>query len=423
MYILYNILYALALIVILPREYFKRPPLLRRRWLKERLGFPQVLSESDRTIWVHAVSVGEVIASVPLIKGLKERYPDKSIVISTVTDTGQKVANERLGSIAKIIYIPFDMTFTVANTFARVRPSLFIIMETELWPVIIHFLNSRGVPVLLMNGRLSEKSVKGYKKLAFFFRRVLSDIAFFCMQDDLYAERMRCLGAKDENVAAIGSFKFDTKPPGPAPAWTRNLSRPVLVAGSTHNPEEEIILDLFEQLALEFPGLSVIVAPRHPERFGEVEELVKKRGLRYIKRSEIPTIARQSNAESSADKPPGHIIVILDVMGELSSVYGAADIAIMGGSFIEHGGQNPLEPAFWGKPIVCGPHMENFPFIAEFYLKNAAISADRKTLFAKVRKLLLSADMLASMGERARNLYDKNAGATSRALDIIKRFS
>ncbi|HMK56356.1 MAG TPA: 3-deoxy-D-manno-octulosonic acid transferase [Dissulfurispiraceae bacterium] len=422
MYLLYNILYALALAVMLPREYLKRPGQLRNRWFRERLGLPTVSPDVRGAIWVHAVSVGEVIASVPLIKGLKAMHPERPIVISTVTDTGQKVANERLGDLAKIIYIPFDMTFAVANAFSRLRPSLFIIMETELWPVIIHFLKTRGVPVLLMNGRLSDKSVRGYRKLAFFFGRVLNDISFFCMQNDIYAEKILSLGAANANVAAIGNFKFDTRPPAPAPGWAGMLTRPVIVVGSTHNPEEEIVLDLFERLAPEYTGLSMIIAPRHPERFNEVEEVVRKRKLRYVKRSEITNIAQQSDAGGPSNAPLHTMVIILNAMGELSSVYGAADIAVMGGSFIGHGGQNPLEPAYWGKPIVCGPHMENFPFINEFYLKGAAVSADRDTLFGTVRKLLSSPETADNMGKSARTLYDRNAGATDRALEIIRRF-
>jgi 3-deoxy-D-manno-octulosonic-acid transferase len=418
MYIIYNILYSLVLLFMLPLEYIRRPQQLRSRWLKERLGFPAASSNTNGSIWVHAVSVGEVIASIRLIKSLKESYPDKEIVLSTVTDTGQKVARERAGDMATIIYIPFDMTFAVANAFARIRPALLIIMETELWPVIIHFFKKHGVPVLLMNGRLSEKSAKGYLKLRFFFDQVVKDISFFCMQDEVYAERIISLGAAKENVRATGNFKFDTKPSAPIPAWTRMLTGPVLIAGSTHRPEEDIVLDFFVQLIPDYPTLSLILAPRHPERFGEVEDLIRKKGIGYIKRSELHCGAETKKPESVK----GGLVVILDVMGELSSVYGAADIAIIGGSFIEHGGQNPLEPAFWGKAIVCGPHMENFPFIDEFYRKGAAVMTSKDNLCGTVKGILASPERFASMGKAAKELYDKDAGATDRAIGMIKRY-
>ncbi len=437
MYILYNILYAVVLLFILPFEYFKRPADLRGRWLKERLGFPSASPNAHGVIWVHAVSVGEVIASIPLLKRLKAAYPDKEILLSTVTDTGQKVARERAGDMARIIYIPFDMTFAVANAFYRVRPDLFVIMETELWPVIIHFFKKRGVPVLLMNGRLSEKSVRGYLKLRFFFDQVVKDISFFCMQDDVYAGRIISLGAETENVKATGNFKFDTKPSAPVPAWTGILTAPVLIAGSTHRLEEDIALDLFTQLIPDNPTLNLIIAPRHPERFRDVEDIVKKRGIKYVKRSEIKdsTEARKRGSsegnESLDSELPSFgtselsssaLVVILDVMGELSSVYGAADIAIMGGSFIEHGGQNPLEPAFWGKAIVCGPHMENFPFIDEFYRSGAAVMAGRENLYGTVREILGSPGRIERMGKAAKELYEKDAGATGRAMEIVKKY-
>ena len=411
-YIIYNILYAVVLLFILPFEYFKRPADLRHRWLKERLGFPPASSNANGAIWVHAVSVGEVIASIPLLKRLKASYPDKEIVLSTVTDTGQKVARERTGDTARIIYIPFDITFAVANAFYRVRPDLFVIMETELWPVIIHFFKKRGVPVLLMNGGLSEKSVRGYLKLRFFFGQVMKDISFFCMQNGLYADRIISIGAGEENVQATGNFKFDTKPSSPVPAWTGMLTGPVLIAGSTHRSEEDIVLDLFTQLIPDNPTLNLIIAPRHPERFKEVEEILIKRGIKYIKRSEI----------KDYNSPMRNIVVILDVMGELSSVYGAADIAIMGGSFIEHGGQNPLEPAFWGKAIVCGPHMENFLFVDEFYRSGAAVMAGRENLYGIVKEILGSPERTARMGKAAKELYERNAGATSRAMEIVKKY-
>lgn len=422
MYITYNILYALVLFFMLPFEYFRRPRHLRGRWLKERSGFPPVSSTDNRPIWVHAVSVGEVIASIPLIKRLKAAYPGREIVLSTVTDTGQKVAGERAGDLARIIYIPFDMTFAVANAFDRVRPSLFVIMETELWPGIIHFFKKRGVPVLLMNGRLSEKSTRGYLKLRFFFGRVMKDISFFCMQDEVYAERIVLLGAVPENVRATGNFKFDTKPPAQVPAWTRMLTGPVLIAGSTHRQEEDVVLDLFTQLIPDYPTLNFIIAPRHPERFSEVEEIVKKRGIRYVKRSEIGGGGVSPRPGNDDKAPMQNVIVILDAMGELSSVYGAADIAIIGGSFTERGGQNPLEPAFWGKAIICGPHMENFPFIDEFYRKGAAAMADRDKLYETVKGILASPERSAGMGKAARELYDKDAGATDRAMDIMKKY-
>ncbi len=430
MYFFYNILYGLVLLCILPYQYFKRPKELRSRWLRERFGFVPYSSSTNRPIWIHAVSVGEVVASIPLLKGLKASYPDREIVLSTVTDTGQKVAREKVGELARIIYIPFDITFAVANAYSAVKPSLFIIMETELWPTIIRFFSRHGTPVLLMNGRLSDKSGKGYRKLRFFFEKVLREISFFCMQDEEYARRIITLGADEKSVRVIGNFKFDTSPATIAPQWTRRMSRPVIVAGSTHRTEEDIVMDAFVRLLADYPGLTLIVAPRHPERFREVEDLVKRRGINYLKRSEIKGDGAEERKDERAEaqdfliSDPGSygLVIILDVMGELALIYGAADIAIMGGSFIGHGGQNPLEPAFWGKAIICGPHMENFPFIDEFYRNGAAIQTDNIDLYKTVKDMLSSPKVMHSMGDAARELYEKKAGATQKALRIIEKY-
>mgnify|MGYP001066121400 CR=1 FL=1 len=226
MYLVYSIIYIIALFFILPFEYLKRPLHLRKRWIRERFGFfSSSLTPLTKKVWIHAVSVGEVIAAIPLVKKIKARYPSAEIVVSTVTDTGQKVANERMGDIARIIYVPFDLPIIIRNTVKNTRPSLFIIMETELWPNIIRILSRLGVPVLLMNGRISEKSFEGYKKLRFFIKDALSRMSLLCMQNELYADRIKAMGAESDKVKVIGNFKFDTKPSSPAPEWTKMLKR------------------------------------------------------------------------------------------------------------------------------------------------------------------------------------------------------
>ncbi len=435
MYLLYSILYFSALIFLLPFEYIKRPKGLRNRWLRERfgrysteaqkLGSEEVKTSELKTIWFHAVSVGEVIAAVPLIKKINEKYPAAEVVVSTVTDTGQKVAKERIGDIARIIYIPFDLPFAISGAVRRIEPSLFIIMETELWPNTVRILSRRGIPVLLMNGRISERSFGGYKRIGFFIKDVLRNVSIFCMQNEIYAERIKKLGAEPDKINIIGNFKFDTKPQSIIPEWTEIFRRQrtedirqtgerefVLIAGSTHRKEEDLIIDAYIKLKSDYPRLNLIIAPRHPERFREVEELLRKKGLKYIRRSDITVQGSQVMG----------VVVLLDVIGELSSVYGACDVAIMGGSFIRHGGQNPIEPACWGKAIICGPHMENFPFIEDFYRTGGAIRADSDNLYRVLKGLLDSPEKISSMGEIAKNLYEKNSGATDRALEIIERY-
>jgi 3-deoxy-D-manno-octulosonic-acid transferase len=443
LYGLYSALYTAALVFLLPIEYLKRSVEFRKRWLRERFGLYAEKRFVGRPIWIHAVSVGEVIASVPLIKEIKQRHPSLEIVISTVTDTGQRVALERAGASADIIYVPFDLPFAIKNALHHIRPSAFIIMETELWPQVIRILKESDIPVVLMNGRLSERSYKRYKKLDFFIGKVLRNISLLCVQDDIYAGRFSNLGAEPERIKIIGSFKFDTRPSSDVPGWTKVLCGPVIIAGSTHETEEELVLDAYMRLKVYLPRLNLILAPRHPGRFKTVEELVKKRGLKYMKRSDIKVghgepesggIGEHQDRRKffCADSPvprfsdsswlPSGLVVILDVIGELSALYGAADLAVMGGSFIEHGGQNPLEPAFWGKAIVCGPHMENFPFIEEFYSGGGAVRTEAVLLYGVLKDLLDSPGQMQRMGSIAKELYEKNSGAVQRAMELIEDY-
>ncbi len=427
MYQAYSIIYLIALLFLFPFEYLKHPKELRRKWLKERFGKYSAearkrrsaeVKTSESVIWIHAVSVGEVIAAVPLIKKIKDGYPSREIVVSTVTDTGQKVAKDRLGDAARIVYVPFDLPFAIKNALRRIKPSVFIIMETELWPNTIRILNGLGVPVLLMNGRISQKSFKGYIKLRFFMEDVLRRMDLSCMQNEVYADRIRAMGAESGKVKVTGNFKFDTKPSSHIPGWTKVLNGPVIIAGSTHRTEEDLIIDAYIKIKPDFPTLNLIVAPRHPERFKEVEDLLKRNNIEYLKRSEISnsdTPALQHHADSG-------IAVLLDAVGELASVYGACDIAVMGGTFIEHGGQNPLEPAYWGKAIVCGPHMENFPFIEEFYKSGGAVKTDVDNLYQSLKELLSEQGKMSAMGRTAKGLYDKNSGAVEKAMQEIERY-
>ncbi|MCE5311673.1 MAG: 3-deoxy-D-manno-octulosonic acid transferase [Nitrospiraceae bacterium] len=407
----YTILYSIALVFLLPFEFFKRPAALRFRWLAERFGrIPSV--EAQKTVMIHAVSVGEVIASEPLVKRLKSDYPQLNIVISTVTDTGQKVAGERIGRLAKIIYVPFDLPCAVSRMLDTVKPQLFIIMETELWPNLLRSLYTRGIPAVLMNGRISERSFKGYCRLRFFFMPLLRMLSLLCIQTEVYAERIKSLGADPSSVVVTGSLKFDTRPSGMSPEWTAKLKGMTIIGGSTHATEEQLLVESFSALSKKYPDINLVLAPRHPERFNEVIQLVKNLGMRYVRRSDIGN-----------DHPDIRgMIIILDVMGELSSVYASCSIAVMGGSFIEHGGQNLLEPAYYAKAIVCGPHMENFPFAQDFYAEGAALRTDREGLTEMLDRLISSPGTIQTMGAKAKDLCDKNAGALDRSVEAIKKY-
>jgi 3-deoxy-D-manno-octulosonic-acid transferase len=413
MFLLYSFLYAIAIIFLLPFEYFKRPKEIRKRWLREKFGLfnSSVISHSSSLVWVHAVSVGEVMAALPLIKRLRERYPLKQIVLSTITDTGQKVAREQASEGTAVVYLPFDIPFILKNVLKQRKPDVLLIIETELWPNLCRVFKENQVPVVLLNGRISEKSFGGYKKLSLFMRNVLSYIDMFCMQSAESAERIRLLGVESSRITIAGNFKFDTRPPSAMPAWTKKIRGPVIVAGSTHDGEEELLASVYVRLQKDTPDLNLVIAPRHPERFRDVADLLTSKKYSFIRRSGIEKLPGLETLQG--------MIILLDTIGELSAVYGIGDIAVIGKSFRGFGGQNPLEPAYWGKPIICGPHMENFPVTKDFQNAGAVLIVEEENLHAELNTLLRSPEKAQEIGAKALALYRKNEGAVERALEII----
>lgn len=408
MLLIYRLIYAVAMAFLLPLETIRRPKGKRLQWLREKLGLygrADSASGGEASIWVHAVSVGEVSASVPFIKALKEEYPEIKIVLSTVTDTGRKVASERLSDYARVVYLPFDLKSAVRRAIRGLSPSFFVVMETELWPVIFDELMKQGIPIAVMNGRISGESFRGYMKVRFFMKRVLRCVSLFCMQDAEYARRIKELGAEPGRVKVSGNFKFDTAPKDGRLKWAERLGGLLIVAGSTHRGEEELIVSAFIRLRKEFPDVGLVLAPRHPERFEEAAGILRAKGVEFIRRSAI-----------EGQKGPIPPVLLLDTIGELSSVYGRAEIAVTGGSFIGHGGQNPLEAASWGKPVVCGPHMENFPFIEEFYEAQAAVKTDSARLYETLRDLVSSEEKRRAIGDMAGEIFKRNAGSVRRAI-------
>jgi 3-deoxy-D-manno-octulosonic-acid transferase len=403
----YNLLYIFSLTLVLPVHLLKRPSHLRGRWLKERFGFvPLRLTRKGDgkrpAIWIHAVSVGEAIAARPLIERLRARA---DIIVSTVTDTGQKVVRDFITDDEACIYVPFDTPSAIKKTTGRIRPDMLVIMETELWPNLLKTIKSEGIPILIVNGRISDGSFSGYRKIGFFMKGMLGMVDFFCMQTIRDAEKIMALGAPEEKVRVTGNLKFDITPPADIPAWCKELSRPVIVAGSTHEGEEEIILHAFDGIKRSFSGATLVIAPRHPERFAEVERLLRERGSGFAKKSD--GFVR------------GKDVVLLDTIGELSSVYGCADVCIIGGSLIPKGGHNLFEPAYWAKPVVCGPHMENFPLAREFFKQGAAVEAGAEDIDRVLQDILSDPVRAKDMGRRAKDLYFKNSGALLKTLEVI----
>ncbi len=422
MFPLYSLLYLLAIAILFPKEYLKRPGELRSTWLREKLGFLELppgfvgatdqSGQSEKTLWVHAVSVGEAAAAATFIREYKGLHPDDRIVVSTITDTGRAVAKERLAGLAEVVYLPFDLTGAISRALSRVRPDVFVIMETEIWPNLIRTVKAHDIPVVLVNGRISEGSFRNYMRIKGFLLHVLKLIDVFCVQDDIYAERLLELGVDSNKIDKTGNFKFDVKVKDEEIEWISRLEGQVIVAGSTHAGEDEVILAAYRSLLEVYKGLNLIIAPRHPRRFDDVWGLMEKEGVYCIRRSEIGVGGVMTGS-----------VVLLDTVGELSAVYRAADVVVMGGSFIPHGGQNPLEPAYWGKPVLCGPHMENFPFIKEFYDSGAACETSAGGLAGDIGGLLESEDRRRSMGAGARAILEENRGAVDRAIRIVDRLA
>jgi 3-deoxy-D-manno-octulosonic-acid transferase len=405
---LYSAAYALALPFIFPGQYRKRPPEIRGDWLRQKLGILGRREGDAPLLWVHAVSVGEVAAAVTFIDAFSKGHPEYEVLVSTITDTGHKVASGKLNGRARVVYLPFDMPVFIRRAIRAQRPSVFVVMETEIWPNLFYCMRRAGVPLALLNGRISEKSFNYYSKLGRALLPVLAYVDVFSMQDATYAKRIIRMGAEPSRVHDTGSFKFDLSPERYVMQWAQGLRRPVVVAGSTHRGEEELIAGVFRSLRSERDA-SLILVPRHPERAEEVEGVLRSNGLSYVRRSSIPP-----------GQAPDVSVVLVDTVGELASIYAEADVAVMGGSFIPHGGQNPLEPAYWGKPLICGTHMGNFPFMGEFYDEGAALMADSESLSRELERLLDSEDMRRDMGRRASSLIEKNRGAVKRAIGLVE---
>ncbi|HEV2983750.1 MAG TPA: 3-deoxy-D-manno-octulosonic acid transferase [Vicinamibacterales bacterium] len=424
MYSVYSLLSFVVFLVVSP--YFVYQAIRYQKYigsLKQRLGFLPIAFDIDgeESIWIHAVSVGEALTARALAADLKERYPKLRLFVSTTTIAGQQVARRSLANIDGVFYFPFDWALTVRRTLALVRPRLFVMMETEIWPNLLHECRKRDVKTVLINGRISSRSYPRYRLVRPFFRRVLADVDRFCMQSEESARRLVDLGADPARVTVTGSLKFDSLelPPSTSHGKPRDRvlrffrlspTRTVIVAGSTVKGEEAAVLRAFAPIKAAMPSALVVLAPRQPERFGEVERLARDAGFVTTRRSEMPI-----DAEPRAD------VVVLDTIGELAQLYQVATAVFVGGSLVDHGGHNILEPAIFGKPIVFGPYMRNFKEIADAFLTHDAavqIQSDRD-LGDVLLTLVNDPVRRAALGAAARALVEANRGAKTKTLEVI----
>jgi 3-deoxy-D-manno-octulosonic-acid transferase len=366
-------------------------------------------------IWLHAVSVGEVRASAPLVKALTRDHPGHRILITTMTPTGSATVRELFGDSVAHCYVPYDLPTAVRPFLNRTRPRLALIMETELWPNLFHQCHRRGIPLILANVRLSEKSARGYRRVAGFTRATLANVSRVGAQTGGDAERLRALGATQ--VEVTGSIKFEMDVPADLAARSAALragfgERPVWVAASTRVGEEEQVLDAFARLRERIPRLLLVLVPRHPERFDTVAKLCRQRGFRIERRSE-----RQDGAA------PDTAILLGDTMGELLLFHAAADVSYIGGSLVPLGGQNLLEAAAVGTPVVFGPHMFNFSDISRMALERGAGRQvqDTAELTNAVAGYLENSAARRAAGEAGQRMVAENRGALARTLTLVRQ--
>ena len=389
-----------------------------REGLSERLGWvPDRLREGDtrKTIWVHAVSVGEVLAASRLVNELSACAPQYRVLLSTTTRTGQRLARERTGA-NHAFYFPLDFPWIVRRYLRALDPVLLVLVETELWPNLLTACRQNAIPVAVVNGRISDRSLPRYMRLRRLWTKILSGVSIFLAQSQEDVKRLKAIGAPAGRVSFAGNLKFDVRSAEPAPITTTlreklSTGTRVLVCGSTLEGEEEILIDAFHQLLKTIPDCVMILAPRHPERFGRVVQLMKNRHELCVRRSNW--------MKRPAKIKPGTVI-LLDSIGELASVYALASVAFVGGSLVPAGGHNPLEPAQFAVPVVMGNHYANFRAIIDTLLQAEALKlATTETLVPMLENLLTDEEAANALGVRALEVFHHESGATGRAVTAL----
>lgn len=423
---LYRLIYTAIFYLLTPLIILRlllratKAPAYASRW-SERFGFvpPSVRrDDSKEVIWLHAVSVGETLAAVPLVVALQEKYPAHRLMVSCMTPTGSERIKAAFGDSVDHCYAPYDMPDSLARFLNRVKPKMLIIMETELWPNTIAACHKRNIPVVLANGRLSEKSARAYRRIRPLVRPMLSQLTAVAAQHSDDGARFTELGLAQSALTVTGNIKFDLsldqavrdKAQNLSGEWRGESQRPVLLVASTHRGEDEIILDAFSQIKAEIENLLLVLVPRHPERFNQVADLCTSRGF---------SLARRSSGEPVAEAD----ILLGDTMGELMSFYGACDIAFVGGSLVATGGHNMIEPAAWGVPVLSGPQLFNFSEASRLLLQADAMTVcdSAEQLAGQAVELFRDNQRRQHMGASARRVAEANRGALKRLVELVGR--
>ena len=420
MYFLYSFLLAVAFALSAPFYLWKgRGTGKYLRTLADRMGrMPEGLPPAGGpSIWIHAVSVGEVLAARVLVRPLKARFPGHRVFVSTTTLTGNAVARDTLRGADGVFFAPFDFTGPVVRVLDRLNPALLVLVETEIWPNLIHHARRRGARIAMINGRISPRSFPRYRRVRMLLRHVLAEVDLFLMQGDAHRARMLEMGAPPERVRVVGNLKYDALDEPVTPAALRRAlgqdgpdPRPLWVAGSTVEGEEEAVLQAFTALRRRHPAARLVIAPRHPERFVTVADLVARTGLACARRSLLPDGGWSGGG-----------VLVLDTLGELAQVYPLATVVFVGGSLVRAGGHNVLEPAVAGKAIIVGPHMDNFREIEEAFLAEDALVQvrDAAGLTDAVARLFADAPARDALGARAQRIVARNRGALDRTVDAL----
>jgi len=416
---LYNLVGYMAVPYILTRLLWRsrKSPAYKERWA-ERFGHIKVPEEMQNGIWIHAVSVGEVLAAVPLVKQLQKDYPNKPMVITTTTPTGSERVRAAFKEDVFHVYLPYDLQKSVKRFVDRVKPKVAIIMETEIWPNLFASCKQQNIPIIIANARLAEKSFNGYKKFSKLIEKTLANVAHVAAQSNDDADRYKKLGLSEKNVSVIGNIKFDITIPkelnqqaeGLKASWGEK--RPTLIAASTHKGEEEQVLEAFQIIKKSIPDILLILVPRHPERFNTVKMLCEIKGY------QVTTRTSGENCTINTD------VFLGDTMGELLLFYAASDVAFVGGSLSPIGGHNLLEPAALKLPIITGPHTFNFTEITNLMNKHDAITIIKSPdEFAEAAIAFLSnPDSRERVGQNAQEIVYNNKGALKRHVALINEF-
>ncbi len=423
---LYNIILTIGISVGIPLII---PIILlsekRRKTFLQRLGVKRlpenILFKRDKPVWVHALSVGEVLSSVPLVTKLKERFKDKRIVFSASTKTGFEIANKLFKkNVDSIFFFPFDLLFSVKYITGKIDPAIVIIVESDIWPNFLFEMKKRNVPVILINARLSNRSFKGYKRFSFISNKLFLSFAKICTQSIEDAKRFMLLGIPSNMISTIGNIKFD-QPYDPVSEeeieilkQSMNIQpfKKILMAGSTHEGEESILIDAFSRIRKDFADTVLIIVPRNPERARSVLKLCKSASFSPILMKDF----------ENTDKNEKFDVIIVDVIGILKRLYAIADVAFVGGSLVDRSGHNPLEPAAFSKPVIFGQYMSDFTHISQMLLDSGGAAQVKNTnsLYETIAGILSDSGKARNMGEKAFKVFNANKGAVEKTLKVIE---